>query len=138
MITLRQGRVEDTEAIRELLAACGMADDLDPCECLLAEDVDCLAGLARSERAGGIAYLRPIAVASAYQGQGIGRRLIEALHAREDRIRVVARGSAAGFYETLGFLPLDWERVEPAFQAECATCPDLGKCSPVAMWSERR
>ena len=138
MITLRQGRAEDEEAIRDLLAAYGMAGDLDPFECLLAEDADCLAGLARIERAGGTAYLRPIAVASAYLGQGIGRKLIEALHAREDQIRVVARGSAAGFYETLGFLPLDWGRVEQAFQAECAACPNLGECSPVAMWRERR
>lgn len=135
MITLRQGRAEDEQAVQHLLAACEMAGALDPCECVLAVDGGCLAGLARVEHAGGNAYLRPIAVAFAYQGQGVGRRLIEALYAGTDEFRVVARGSAVGFYETLGFQRLDWEMVDPAFQTECVMCPERGKCNPIAMRS---
>jgi N-acetylglutamate synthase-like GNAT family acetyltransferase len=110
-----------------------MAGAVDPCECLLAEDGDALAGLARIEYAAGTAYLRPIVVASAYRGHGVGRSLIDTLRARDDQIWVVARGNAAGFYESLGFQPMDWEMVEPAFQAECAECLDSGTCNPIAM-----
>lgn len=135
MIRLRTGCAGDEGAVRDLLAACDMAGDLDPCECLLAEDAGALAGLARIEHAGGHAYLRPVAVAAAYRGRGVGRMLIETLLAREGGLRIVARGSATVFYEALGFRPLEWEQVDPAFQAECAECGDLGECNPVAMES---
>jgi N-acetylglutamate synthase-like GNAT family acetyltransferase len=133
VIVLRQGCTDDNQAVQDLLAACGMAGPLDPCECLIAEDRGCLAGFARVEHAGRVAYLRPIAVAADHRGQGIGRRLIYALLAKEGELRVVARGSAAGFYTALGFLPLDWMLVDPAFQAECQQCPDLADCKPVGM-----
>jgi len=119
--------------VEALLAACDMEGPLDPCECLLAEDGGQLVGLARAERAGGVAYLRPVAVAPRYRGQGIGRMLVDALARQEGELRVVARGSASGFYTSLAFVQLAWELVDPAYQAECEGCPDLQECRPVGM-----
>lgn len=133
MILLRGGRSGDGEAVEALLAACDMEGPLDPCECLLADDGGRLAGLARVECAGGVAYLRPIAVAPGYRGRGIGRMLVDALARQEGELRVVARGSAFGFYTALAFVPLAWELVDPAYQAECEVCPDLRECRPVGM-----
>jgi len=133
VILLRRGSADNGAAVGALLAACDMEGSLDPCECLIAEDGGRLAGLARVERAGGVAYLRPVAVAPGYRGRGTGRMLVDALARQEGELRVVARGSASGFYTALAFAPLAWERVDPAYQAECEVCPDLEECRPVGM-----
>lgn len=133
MILLRRGHADDGAAVEALLAACDLEGPLDPCECLLAEDGGRLAGLARVEHASGVAYLRPVGVAPGYRGQGIGRMLVDALARQEGELRVVARGSASGFYAALAFVSLAWELVDPAYQAECESCPDLEECRPVGM-----
>ncbi len=133
MITLRPGRLQDTAAVRELMRACHLSRRIDPRDCMLAEEDGAVAGLARLEYAGGVPYLRPLAVAPAHQHQGIGRDLVQHLTEGLTELRLVARGSAVGFYADLGFLPMAWEGVAAEFQQECLDCHDRDECSPVPM-----
>jgi N-acetylglutamate synthase-like GNAT family acetyltransferase len=138
MITLRRGRSEELEAVQTLLQACEMGVELDPGECLLAEEEGEVVGLGRLENSGGVPYLRPIAISPHHQHRGIGRQLLSALLTDLHELRVVARGKAFGFYSALGFESMDWDCVYAGYRQECAECPDHEQCGPVPMkyhWS---
>lgn len=69
----------------------------------------CLIGLSRSlTDFGYVAYLSDLAVDSAYQRQGIGRRLVKEIQARlgaECKIVLLAAPTANEYYPKLGFTP---------------------------------
>ena len=133
MMVLRRGYQEDAYAVQELLRACGMEAEIDPCNCLLADEEGMIVGLGRLEYGEDVPYLRPIAIAPAHQHRGVGRRLLEALLTNLDELRVVSRGNALGFYSGLGFEPMGWDSVHATYRQECAECPELAVCGPMPM-----
>ncbi len=130
---LRDGRPTDRQVIQELLAYYQMEADLDPVEFLVAEVDGFVVGAARLEWADGEAYIHPLVVAAGWHGRGIGHALVSQLLSKWPEIRVVARGSAAGFYERLGFTKTNWDQVFPTFISECQECPSRQGCQPVPM-----
>ncbi len=133
MITLRRGGMEDLPIMEAILAACGMATEIDPRECLVADDDGCVVGFGRIELAEGQAYLRPIVTAPKHRHRGIGRQLLSGLVAGRDELRVVARGDAVGFYLSVGFATMGWDAVSGSFRQGCEECPDLAGCKPLPM-----
>jgi N-acetylglutamate synthase-like GNAT family acetyltransferase len=133
MIVLRNGRAEDKKAVRKLLRLYDMGIEVDPCDCLLADDEGVIAGLGRIEWGESIPYLRPIAVAPTYQHLGIGRRIVQALLTDLDELWVFARGQSIGFYSELGFVPAEWDTVHAPYRQECAECPEREDCAPVPL-----
>jgi N-acetylglutamate synthase-like GNAT family acetyltransferase len=134
---LRPGSEPDRQAICTLLASSAMEADLPPQEFLVAEVDGQLVGLARLEWEGKTAYIRPVVVDDAWQGKGIGRRLIREISKGLPSVNVIARGSACGFYECIGFIPTGWDQIPGRYRQECITCPDLLFCQPVPMMSGR-
>jgi N-acetylglutamate synthase-like GNAT family acetyltransferase len=130
---LRPGRPEDRSALLELLEQFGVQGEITPSECLVAEGPQGIMGFARLEIFDEAAYLRPIVIASQYQRQGIGRRLVLESLSQVCELRVVARGEAVKFYTHLGFKPVGWTLIPPAFRRECDFCPDFSACQPVPM-----
>ncbi len=130
---IRAARPEDLPAIYGLMAAYDMFGEFSKEGCYVAETPDGLAGFARIEIVDGCAYLRPIVIDSAHQGQRIGAALLEHVLRLEPRITVIARGSAVGFYTRSGFERIGWDQILPAFRDECTACPDMNGCMPTPM-----
>lgn len=130
---LRNGKESDRNALQDLLASYKMEADIAPDEFLFAEVDGRVVGAARLEYEEEAAYLRPIVVASEWQGKNIGSVLVERIVQGLQVLHVVARGKAAGFYRSLGFLPMTWEEVPERYRQECQTCPDLQECRPLPM-----
>jgi predicted N-acetyltransferase YhbS len=77
-------------------------------------------------------YVYPVIVARAWQGRGIGRALIEAVHDKYGELKLVACAASRGFYPRCGFEPLPWEEVASQIARDCEQCPDLQSCEPQA------
>lgn len=129
-IRLRPGHAEDLPALQHLLAVNGLAGDIAPGEGWVAEEAGRVVGFIRLEVAGQQPYIRPVVVAPSAQGRGIGRLLIEHVRSQFSELRVVARGQAVGFYDSLGFKPVGWENIPLSFYQECEVCPELAQCRP--------
>lgn len=135
-IEIRRATEAYLPAIRQTIEAAGVAEQVPSVEnCWVALDLrtNCLAGCVRLELGDGVPYVRPVAVHPWYQGQGVGRRLMEMVFAQHDEIRVASRGSAVAFYRSLGFVEMDWDKVFPRFRTECDECPDRAICNPLPM-----
>ena len=133
VVRLRHGRPEDQDGLFELLEQNGMAGEITPAECLMAEGAGGVIGFARIEIVDDLPYLRPIVIATQYRHQGIGRLLVKRLLSKRPELRVIARGEAVDFYTHLGFGPMAWEAVPPLYRRECENCPELSPCQPVPM-----
>ncbi len=116
-----------------ILAACGMATEIDPRECLVADEEGCVVGFGRIAYAEGMAYLRPIVTAPEHRRGGIGGQLLSALVTGRGELHIVARGDAVRFYRSVGFAPMGWDSVSGSFRKECDECPDLADCKPLPM-----
>ncbi len=126
----------EEKCVKQLLRQCGLQDTgvLDPHgRVVVARVAGKVVGVARLEvyRKGG--WLRSVAVDPAWQRQGIGRRLVEAMlhRARQEGLRQVflMTETAQGFFEQLGFVPVPRTAVPAALQAapqfswpSCASC----------------
>ena len=132
-VELRSGRREDASVLQQLMAEAGMVAEVDAQDCLVADTLNGVAGFARVEFFAGVPYLRPVVVAPAFQGRGVGRRLLEALLADYPGLCVVSRGEAVGFYRRLGFKPLPWSAVAAEQQEECDLCPERSQCRPIGL-----
>jgi amino-acid N-acetyltransferase len=80
--------------------------------------------------------IRSLAVAEAYQNNGVGRRLaIAALRdAAELRLpRVFALTYQRPFFERLGFVEVDKATMPQKVWGECMDCPKFPNCDEVAM-----
>jgi len=132
-LQFRKGNEQDRQALSQLLQDNQMDPDVDPVEFTLAISAGQLAGATRLEIEEGLFYLRPVVVASEFQGKGVGRALVNELAKDFPVLHVAARGSAVEFYRRLGFEPIDWEQVPQLYRDECGLCPDKPECCPVPM-----
>lgn len=85
----------------------------------------------------GLAELKALAVSDALQGQGWGRRLVEAALAEADALGVecvFALTNKMAFFEKLGFVPIDMRELPQRVWSECTSCPKfMVACDEVAM-----
>ena len=134
---------QDTSAIKMLLAEAELPGDVEGHhdDFLVARHEKKVVGCVGMEGRGSDALYRSLAVAPAYRGLGLGRRLYEAL---EDlaRRRGVMRAyllttTIQPLAESWGFRRLDRDQVPPAIRE---TSEFLGGCcaSAVPMWKELR
>lgn len=133
VVRIRPGRPGDQDGLLELLEQNGMAGQITPAECLIAEASEGMIGFARIEMVDGLPYLRPIVITTHYRHQGIGRQLVQCLLTEFPELRVTARGEAVDFYTHLGFELMAWDAVPLPYRRECETCPEMSTCQPVPM-----
>ena len=133
MIKLRAATIDDRNALIALLTEADM-DYVDPPEgYVLAVEGETIAGCGRLEDHGDIVMLRPLVVAEAYRGSGVGRRILEGIMPVDKRTGLVARGEAVAFYEALGFSLSEWDIIPPSRRADCEACPKRTECNPQPM-----
>ena len=86
-----------------------------------------------------LAELRSLAVDSAYQGRGIGRRLTEWCidEARRLQIRkIMSLTYEQAFFEKLGFKVVAKENLPLKVWSDCVKCPKRDGCDEIAMVRE--
>ena len=81
----------------------------------------------------GIYHVNPVVVVSTWRGYGVGRALMEDAQQRFGELRLVARGSAVGFYKALGYTEITWDDVDKAAVDDCDHCPMREECAPLPM-----
>ncbi len=135
---IRRGTPDDQAMLCALLCQFQMdTTDLVPDQFLVAEEEGALMGAVQLQRVGEDVYLRSMAVHPAWQGHGFGSQLVKSLVAGLDRVKLVARGPVASFYQKLGFHPVTWDTIHAQMRAECDDCPVMITCQPVPMIFER-
>lgn len=80
--------------------------------------------------------IRSVAIEESWQGQGIGRRLVEELLAMGRRMEIpeiFVLTYQVGFWEKLGFEVTDKDRFPRKIWRECLECPKLEACDETAM-----
>lgn len=82
---------------------------------------------------GGVAHVNPVVTYPTWRGFGVGRALMDEALARYGELRFVARGSAVGFYEKLGYAPIPWEDVTMSVSEDCTDCEMREECRPQPM-----
>lgn len=83
-----------------------------------------------------LAEIRSLAVDDAYQGQGIGRRLVEACIAEAQELgigRLFTLTYETGFFQKMGFKVADKNIFPHKIWADCLHCPKFPDCDEVAM-----
>ncbi|HSB67982.1 MAG TPA: arsenite methyltransferase [Candidatus Methylomirabilis sp.] len=140
-IGIEAARPEDLPAIQALLAEAGLPTGAEPHlgDFLVARHRGKVVGCVGMEACGPDALFRFLAVAPAYRGSGLGRRLYDA-QVEYARARGVQRAyllttTIASLAEAWGFKPIERSQVPPAIQQ---TSQFQGACcaSAVAMWRE--
>ena len=84
----------------------------------------------------GLAELRSLAVAPAWRGTGLGRRLVQALIERARQAgyeQLCALTLAEGFFTRLGFTTVDRWAISPKIWHECIYCPKFDACDEIAV-----
>ena len=132
-VQVRPAGQGDLPGIQALMAQSDMYGEFLAEECVVAEIESRMCGFVRIEVVGAQPYLRPIVVDFHAQGRGVGKALLHYIFDRTKSVIAIARGSAAGFYTRLGFLPVAWDQIYEPFRQECAACPDLAECQPQPM-----
>ncbi len=132
-IRFRYGRPTDLPAIHSLMLSSGMSGEIDPHECLVAENKAGILGFARVEVIQQQAFIRPIVVQPSAQHQGIGRQLVQHLFDQWSELRVVSRGKVQDFYRRMGFTHYPWKDVPREIRQECELCPEVSNCQPIPM-----
>jgi len=116
-------RPNEWPAVRQLLRSChltdeGVATQLDRVRVVRLQGQ--VVGMALLERYADDGLLRSVAVDPAWQGQGIGRRLVKAMleEARREGLYQVflLTETAAAFFARLGFEPIDRKAVPLSIQ----------------------
>jgi arsenite methyltransferase len=142
-VTIEPATEGDLPAIEPLLAEAGLPTDVVPhlTDFLVARHRGTIVGCAGMEVQGSDALFRSLAVAPAYRGAGVGRRLSEALVGKA-RARGVERAyllttTIAALAESWGFRRIDRDKVPATIQE---TTQFQGGCcaSAVAMWQDLR
>lgn len=86
-----------------------------------------------------LAELKSLAIGQAYQGRGIGRKLVSAALAAARELgvkRVFCLTREPGFFEKLGFVKLDRDALPHKVWSDCVCCPNKDECDEVAMIAE--
>lgn len=90
----------------------------------------------------GLAELKALAVNDSLQGQGWGRRLVEAAVGEADTLGidcVFTLTNKMVFFEKLGFVPIDMRELPQRVWSECTSCPKfMVACDEVAMTYQGR
>ena len=105
---------------------------------VLADDDDKVAGCCGLHSAwDGLAELKALAVSDDVQGQGWGRRLVEAVLAEAEPLGiecVFTLTNKMEFFEKLDFVPIDMRLLPQRVWSECTNCPKfMVACDEVAM-----
>ncbi len=123
-LQIRPAWAEDWPALRQLLQTCGLietgvAAQLDRVR--VATWQGRIVGMALLERYAEGGLLRSVAVEPAWQGRGIGRRLVDVMleEARREGLSQVflLTETAADFFARLGFVPVTREKVPASVRA---------------------
>lgn len=137
----------DEEELKGLLTGTGMDLAGDVTEHVVLRQGDrILAGARLFQVDDELFHLMVFAVAAAERGRGTGRAFLRELGAcpwaycREAlpvggpyRVTTVAKGTAAGFYNQVGYRECGFAQLPAPFDEQCAICPDREQCSPVPM-----
>lgn len=83
--------------------------------------------------ANGVMHVNPVVVVSTWRNHGVGRALMDNALATYGELRLVSRGSSAGFYRALGYAPLTWDDIDKAVVDDCGNCPLREECEPVPL-----
>ena len=146
-VTIRQARMEDVEAIHALVpdfarrgtmlprSRAELYERLRDYEVAEADSqvVGCAALAIAWENLGEI---RSLAVVEAFQGRGVGRRLVESCLAEARRLgirKVFALTNMPAFFEHLGFERVDKETLPHKVWADCVKCPKFPDCDEEAV-----
>lgn len=90
----------------------------------------------------GLAELKALAVNDALQGQGWGRKLVEAAISEAANLGidcVFTLTNKMGFFEKLDFVPIDMRELPQRVWSECVNCPKfMVACDEVAMTYQGR
>ena len=136
LFTIRDAREADMALIDAYAQAEGMDRMPGPERIRVAVDADdAVVGFCRlQDDVNGIAYVNPIVVYALWRGYGVGRALIADARRIAGELRLIARGTSAGFYRKLGFAELAWEDVDlEAAEEDCDNCPSRDACGPMPM-----
>ena len=90
----------------------------------------------------GLAELKALAVADEAQGHGWGRHLVDSVLAEAEPLGidcVFTLTNKMGFFEKLGFVPIDMRMLPQRVWSECTNCPKfMVACDEVAMTYQGR
>ncbi len=75
-------------------------------------------------------HVAPVVVFENWRMHGVGAALIKNAYEEYGPLKLVSNGSSNGFYERLGFVPCEWDAIEPQFQRDCLSCPYYEMCGP--------
>ena len=132
-ISLRPAQPRDEQSVRTLMRVGGMGLALDWQDAMVAvTDADVPIGYLRVQRTDKGPHVAPVAVYPYWQGKGIGRLLMEDALERFGMLKLVARGEVADFYRKLGYREIPLDDISGDLGEDCAHCPDLATCQPVA------
>jgi|KBSMisStandDraft_5_1062788.scaffolds.fasta_scaffold03900_10 amino-acid N-acetyltransferase len=132
--TFSFGATQDTEAVKRLLADCGLPDEDAGSHIehfLIARTDDDVVGTVALEMAGPVALLRSLAVAEKYRGQGLAKllydRILAHAHARGIETLYLLTLTASAFFKRRGFTTAERSSAPKQIAAtrEFSTlCPD--------------
>ena len=143
-VTLRAAEAGDESAVRTVLRAAALPEDLGaawfPRDAIVATDGVRIIGAAAFERAGDDGLLRSVVVDAGHRGLGLGERLtrdrLDAMRQAGLRGAYLLTTDAAAFFERLGFAPTDRARVPAPLQALgqfASLCPASARCLHLAL-----
>jgi N-acetylglutamate synthase-like GNAT family acetyltransferase len=141
---LRAATAADETALRDLLRAAALPDDLSPgwfpSHAVVAIDGDRVVGAAAFEPAGADALLRSVVVAPAYRGGGVGERLarerLDAMRRGGMRGAYLLTTDAATWFARLGFVEIDRAAVPAPLRQLgqfASLCPASARCLRMAL-----
>lgn len=137
-IRLRKAQERDESAIRTLMGVGGMglAPDWQDAMVAVAEN-DAPIGYLRVQQTALGPHVAPVAVFPYWQGQGIGRALMEDALERFGVLKLVARGEVADFYRKLGYREIPFDQISGDLEEDCEHCPDRASCQPIAFMLQK-
>ncbi len=83
-----------------------------------------------------LAEIRSLAVLKSFQGRGVGRALVEASIAEARKLgigRLFTLTYEVGFFQALGFRPVDKNMFPQKVWADCLHCPKFPNCDENAL-----
>ncbi|MCI9129074.1 MAG: GNAT family N-acetyltransferase [Eggerthellaceae bacterium] len=132
LFTLRAAVPDDMQLLNAYAAAEGMDQLPGPDGITVAQDANgSPVGFIRLQLGkNGIWHVNPVVVYELWRAYGVGQALMEDALANKGELRLVARGSACGFYERLGYQVCEWDEVDMELTEGCDGCPYLDDCNP--------
>lgn len=142
-ITIDPASAADLEPIRDLLAASGLPTagvDEHLRTFIVARDGPYVVACGGAEAYQFVALIRSVAVAQAYRGQGLGRRivrqLLDRLASRGLREFYLRTTDAEEYFKKRGFKPIDRDEVHPQLLSSREfqdACPESAICMRLVM-----